>query len=319
MRLLANEQEGTALPLETIPSCPGLTMSNAVFVFFLRHYQAMPELSPGPHFQCHCRGRGVQLYPAVHHELCPGARGFHIRHDYVAHTCVDLLRAAGLSVQSNFHPSGSRVSPDVQILNFPIAGQNSYVEVAVTSASQAAFVRSASQVPLYAASREEREKTTKYRDICAPRGWTLFPAVLEQSGAFGPGLKRVLGLVSGLATRDFMARSAHRRTWSSPTFRRYWAQRLAVALWNGSFLMQEDNALWRVATHPPAPLEGVEGVVNSAPVPPAHTHDAAYSASSSASSSSLPHLSLSVPPPGSSDVPRPPPSLPPPSSLLVSI
>jgi len=204
------------------------------------------------------------------------------------------------------------VSPDVQILNFPIAGQNSYVEVAVTSASQAGFVRMASQVPLYAASREEREKTAKYRDICAPRGWTLFPAVLEQSGAFGPGLKRVLGLVSGLATRDFMARSAHRRTWSSPTFRRYWAQRLAVALWNGSFLMQEDNALWRAATHPPAPPEGVEGVVHSAPVPPTHAHDAAYSASSSASSSSLPHLSLLVPPPVSSDVPRPPPSLPPP-------
>ena len=69
----------------------------------------------------------------THTHIHSGARGFHIRHDYVAHTCVDLLRAAGLSVQSNFHPSGSRVSPDVQILNFPIAGQNSYVEVAVTS------------------------------------------------------------------------------------------------------------------------------------------------------------------------------------------
>ena len=78
----------------------------------------------------------------------------------------------------------------------------------------------------------------QYSKLASEAGRHLFIAAFESTGAFGKGVNEVLKACSALVSYESFNESADDRTWASATFQLYWAQRLAVSFWRGSFQMQ---------------------------------------------------------------------------------
>ena len=151
---------------------------------------------------------------------------------------MDVLRAAGCTTYARYHAQGSLIQyPDVEVYDFPYSGNSAFVEVSVVNPAQARLVRQAAQVPLSAAAAREREKRAKYASLAAQHKAALFPAVMEAFGAFGPGLKNILGACAARVSEERFAESVLARTWASASFRQFWSQRIAVSFWRGAHQM----------------------------------------------------------------------------------
>ena len=159
-----------------------------------------------------------------------------------------------MRIQKNFHKQGGgTVRPDVIVQNFPRPGDSSFVEVCVTNPLANQVVHTASSVPLSAASAREAFKIRKYKELAREANFSIYTFIAESTGAFGKGIQQVLSIGSASADTSVFSLDTISLSRFPPSFKKFWAQRFAVAFWQGSFQMQK--ARLRSITQPSlAPL-----------------------------------------------------------------
>ena len=168
------------------------------------------------------------------------------RHDCVANELAQCLRSASVTITNRIqHTRGSgqmKPRPDLDGIDWPNRGDQSFFEVTVTSHLRPSVLQRSQEHPLSAASTAERGKLRKYSQLATDENKHLYLLAFEASGAFGQG---VSALLSGLAARAdpfaFEASSAD-RTWASHHWAQFWSQRIACAFWRGSAIMFQKNA-----------------------------------------------------------------------------
>ena len=250
--------KGASAPLEAIPSCQELTLCSEVFKSFLWSYQLIPifqfeskdHLDHPMHQPCNCRSSSRELPPPPtvpgHFYCCTLAGGMTDRHDCVANELAACLRSASVTVTNRIqHARGSgpvKPRPDLDGVDWPGLGDQSFFEVTVTSHLRPSVLQRSQEYPLSAANDAERGKLNKYSQLATDENKHLYLLAFEASGAFGHG---VSFLLSSLAARAdplaFEATSAD-RTWASHTWKQYWKQRIACAFWRGTAIMFQKNA-----------------------------------------------------------------------------
>ena len=257
-RLLSQQQHGSSLMWEVIPSCKELTLSNEAFLNFVESYQCISYLRDpqGTRTRCPCMkdpqdptlGRRVD---AFHRDQCTLGSGACSRHDIVAQRLSEFLRAGGVVVSPQYrtdsrpvNAAGTRESPDLLVSNYPHLGVTSFVEVSITSPTQLSGVQRFGDHPLAAAIHREKTKISGYSALSRRLGWQVHPVVFESTGAFGPGLQQLLRTVTASADSIAFESTAGDRTWSTASFRRYWEQQLVVAFWFGTLQMYRRQE-WR--------------------------------------------------------------------------
>ena len=258
VRLLSQQQHGSNLMWDVIPSCPALTLSNEAFHNFVECYECISYLNDqnGNTLRCPCmkdpddptRGRLVDPF---HRDQCTLGSGASSRHDIIAQRLADLLRAGGVVVSPQYrtdsrplNAAGTRESPDLLVSNYPHLGVTSFVEVSITSPTQMSFMHRRGEQPLAAATHREKTKVASYGALSRSLGWQVHPAVFESTGAFGPGLQQLLRTVSASADSAAFESTAGDRTWSTASFRKFWEQQLVVAFWFGTLQMYRRQE-WR--------------------------------------------------------------------------
>jgi hypothetical protein len=249
---------GASAPLEAIPSCPELALSNEVFRFFLFNYQVMPAFElectpPSLRVPCPCHSSRERVanaplptaYP-FHFLCCAASEGMTVRHDEVGEQLAACVRSVDSLVYSKLqHESGSgshSLRPDYEVTNFPSTGDHAFVEVTVINPIQSQRVRQAAQLPLSAAAYAESLKMNKFSQLAAAESRHLLIAAFEASGAFGRGVQHILRLCALRVNQAAFEESAAERTWASRQFRPYWDQRVACGFWRGSYQMFLKNS-----------------------------------------------------------------------------
>jgi hypothetical protein len=191
-------------------------------------------------------GQGPRAFSAVHDEHCALGGGTSFRHDPLVSSIAAMLRECGVATRIQSHPQGSkREYPDIAVADFPHIGQAAYVEVSVICNAQAAVLTQATTIPLFAATKREKEKRTKYAAIALRDKHAIFPAVFESYGAMGKGLQSLISMCSNRVSEWMFLESAPKRTWSSRTFKAFWQQRLAVTFWRSTHSMHCRTAVAR--------------------------------------------------------------------------
>ena len=251
-KILSQQQKGAGAAFDAIPSCNDLTLDNEVFQFLCRSRQCVHELEkPNVPVLCMCGvfepGEGPRAFSSVHDEHCALGGGTSIRHDPLVSSIAAMLRECGVATRIQSHPQGSkRVYPDIAVADFPNIGQAAYVEVSVICNAQAAVLTQATTIPLFAATKRENEKRTKYAAVALREKHGILAAVFESYGAMGKGLQTLISMCANRVSEWMFLESAPKRTWSSRTFKAFWQQRLAVTFWRSTYQMHRKTAATRL-------------------------------------------------------------------------
>ena len=115
------------------------------------------------------------------------------------------------------------------------------MEVCVVNPLASQVVRTASTVPLSAASAREALKINKYKELARESNFSIYTFVAESTGAFGKGIQQVLSIGAANADTTAFSLDTISRTRFPPSFKKFWSQRLAVAFWQGSVQMQKSR------------------------------------------------------------------------------
>ena len=245
--LLSSRQPGANLCLNLIPSSREMVISNEVFQHFMSSHLLLPLLNNDGLSLCSCRDRHnpnaphphIRPVTISHTDNCALGGGTVDRHDALAQTGADFLTASGFHVHSDFRKQGGGLRPDLIVHDFPRPGDSSYVEVCVVNPLANQVVRTASTVPLSAASAREALKINKYKELARENNFNIYTFVAESTGAFGKGIQQVLSIGAANADTTAYTLDTISRTRFPPSFKKFWSQRLAIAFWQGSLQMQK--------------------------------------------------------------------------------
>jgi hypothetical protein len=265
---LSLKEAGASAPLEMIPSCPELTLSNQVFQTFLLAYQMIPVLqfemaqtgteegdrAQPPQrggvqfldetFGCRCHGEKAQTRSAGHIFHCARTNGMDGRHNELGREVIEMIRSVNaLTTAQLLHVPGTAMvpRPDIAVSGLP-RGEQAWVEVSCINQLQGGRVVLASQQPLSAAAHAEVSKLRKYSRSAWDSNRHLFVAVMESaSGTFGRGMLHLIKACELLLNKAVFEESEQDRTWASDTWSKYWRQRLSAAFWRGTFQMVTAN------------------------------------------------------------------------------
>ena len=271
---LSLKEAGASAPLEMIPSCPELTMSNDAFRTFLFAYQMIPviqfeaaravnddgtQVQPEggiqfleETFSCHCHGENAQTRSAGHIFHCARTKGMDVRHNELGREVIEMIRSVNATTTAQLlHVPGTPMvpRPDIAVSGLP-RGEQAWVEVSCINQLQGGRVGMASQRPLSAAAYAEVTKLRKYSRLAWNSNRHLFVAVMESaSGTFGKGMLHLIKACELLLNKAVFEESEQDRTWASNTWSKYWRQRLSASFWRGTTQMIFANYF----------QEGVEG------------------------------------------------------------
>jgi hypothetical protein len=229
--LVSQQAPGARALLRAIPSCPELTISNESLAFFLRNFECVDLLSGSPD-RC-----GEYEYA----DLCPTGDGHRLLHDCVCRSVSTMLSDAGFLVREQFKPAGDisgdyhAPAPDLDVINFPLPNQSTYVEIGISSPLASHNIGNGSAYcPLVSANSYAAAKLNKYVDFAREAGKRIAPACLESTGALGDNLQHIFKICAENVSRSWYDDTAEKRTFASATFKAFHQQALAVTFWTAS-------------------------------------------------------------------------------------
>jgi hypothetical protein len=176
--------------LTTLPTCPELQMSDAIFSIAVRHHLGCPLPAP---IRCLC---GQQVTETNHFHTCikVRCRGANFRHNLIVSRYASACRRAGYSVTVEPHsysddPVGNGPNARAKALrpDLTVAGFNTVtmLDVSVTHPSAQSYVVAAAAKHGAAALLREQSKRAKYQAFARRNGCAFLPLVVETYGTFG--------------------------------------------------------------------------------------------------------------------------------------
>eukprot|EP00854_Cymbomonas_tetramitiformis_P004989 gene4989-biopygen4955 len=157
--------------------------------------------------RCAC-GEVVDQF-GYHYLACSRRGMFTYRHDAVQDVLVEMLR-----------------KPDITVLNYDGRGWHLIIVVVVGFPCASSYVEAASREPQHTARLEERRKEYLYGDVSPHK---LVPFAVEAFGGLGVHAKKFLEMCAE-RRQERLGPELISATWSNPTFKSYWGQKLMVAL-----------------------------------------------------------------------------------------
>jgi len=132
--------------------------------------------------------------------------------------------------------------PDLAVMDWPGLGDESLIEVTVTSPLRPSVLQRSHIHPLSAAGDAERGKWRKYSQLATDENKYLYLLAFEASGAFGQGVSYLLSKLAARHDPVAFDATSEGRTWASYSWTQYWTQIIACAFWRGSTIMFNKNA-----------------------------------------------------------------------------
>ena len=265
--VLSIRAPGGSAPLDAIPTCASLTMSNEVMRHFLIFHQGMHIIHHNPRAFNSCDMHKFD-------ELCPRGDGSKVQHDTVCNVLAQMFAASGHPVvnysrgrQAEEHRHHD-LTPDLLVSDFPNPLEMSYVEFGISSPLGNNVLDRASNTPLVAADTYARQKLTKYDNLAAFHGRHVYAAIMESSGALGKGIQDVMATCASQVPSEWFEETASQRSYASASFKRFFTQRLTIALWSAALQKRRahswahDPAAVRAAQAPRAPERGPSALPN---------------------------------------------------------
>ncbi|KAK3279724.1 hypothetical protein CYMTET_12402 [Cymbomonas tetramitiformis] len=156
---------------------------------------------------------------------------FTYRHDAVQDVLVEMLRKvfdpASVKKTHTYHRSYSpRYKPDITLLNYDGRGRRLIINVVIGFPCALSYVEVASSEPQHTAKVEERRKEYLYGDVSPHK---LVPFAVEAFGGLSVQAKKFLEMCAE-RRQDRLGPELNSVTWSTPTFKSYWGQKLMITL-----------------------------------------------------------------------------------------
>ncbi len=240
-RRLSQAQQGAAAVWRAIPSEEGLRLSNPVFTTAVRQWLGLTVLAPdSANLRCACADH--PLLTDVHIMSCGVAGAVTVRHDAIVRVVAEMFDAAGFSCTvepSGFQGLDPEAGPDLDVYDFNGATTGVCFDVTVVNPQADSNAHRAATRALSTASAAELGKVNKYRASMALNHRGIAGIAMEATGAFGPGWQRMLRTCHARYEQSggVTPFARYGDTWTTVSFRDYWAQRFAVQLRRGNNLV----------------------------------------------------------------------------------
>ena len=127
---------------------------------------------------------------------------------------------------------GEALVPDQKIHEWSEDGRHMLADYNVCHPCASSYVAAASREQLKTAERSEREKVRQYEAACQGEGYAFSPIVFESFGAFGASATTFLDRATDIIRNELPEGTVN--TWSTMSFRSFYAQRFSVALQRGN-------------------------------------------------------------------------------------
>ena len=247
IKIVSMTQRGASAFLNAIPTETGLMVASSYFTWMVRRRLGCSATRAEDRLaaqECVCRS-GAQASEQAqeqHAFNCKLGGGNQRRHDRIRDTIADMFRMVGYNVHvepraqySAFGQGG----PDIEVLNFPSVGIDTFVEVSVIN--PASYDNDVAQrEPLVAAAHREKTKTESYAaDVQTMTRKALRVAVVESTGGLGLQLADLIKQLDRVF-KDKHLELPETTTWTT-SFIEYWRQRISVALANGAGELREKS------------------------------------------------------------------------------
>ena len=237
-KLVSMMQTGAGAYLNAIPTEPGLTVPGPVFTWTVSRRlgcatTATEDTQEAELCTCRSGARSGNRSKEQHVFNCKCGGGNQRRHDRLRDTIADMFRSLGYQVRAEpraFHQVFGQGGPDLEVLSYPTAGVDTFVEVSVINP---ATVKGAERQPWLAAKTRELAKRQKYgSSVQALERKVLRTAVIESTGALGRDLSSIIKELDKRWVEQGL-QLPETTTWTS-SFSEYWRQRISVSLIKGA-------------------------------------------------------------------------------------
>jgi len=184
--------------------------------------------------KCKCDPAQGSMPLTMYHALsCKKYGGLIARHDLVKDVLVDLCKSARLSceVEPRQAIHGEKLRPDL-LVRFAWNGLDAAYDLTIHNpVRNAQATRETIKNEQKFLTRADQEKRNKYQEGCAASGMLFFPIVLSAFGgileeSYHEGIETIIHKIK----KDHFAPP----NWAATTRKKYWLQRIAIALWAGN-------------------------------------------------------------------------------------
>lgn len=245
-RLKSCAQRGASMLFQVRPTEFRMQVPNEVMSHKLRLYLGCPQLAKFSAEQARkcrmCKNYKDIVSAPQHIVNCGVGGGPQVRHNGLRDTFQSMFRSAHLPTRVEVRaelPHTGIGGPDLEVADFPQAGQTTIFDVSVVNPVQDHFLHSAGGTALVAANSREREKVNTYRKTAERMGARIIPLVFEATGAFGTDTLKTVANFSKLYKQkngeEFGPCSSAVFPATDPAI--YWKHILAVSFAKGTYDM----------------------------------------------------------------------------------
>ena len=250
VQLIAKTTRMPTLPLLSIPTEEGLTLSNINFRLLVTQLLSLSLESvlglPGNSVRCCCSKVNThassKLFSGNHIFNCGYDSAFTTRHNAIMQVISDSVKSTGLkpavevvvSTPPNIGVNMQRLSEkryDIVIPPVSSDSKNICVDVTVTSHLTIEHFGAACQRPLVNANNAATAKHNKYKRFVDRDREFFLPLASETSGALHTNFFKLFAILGARVNNEAPAQAP----WSAPSFTSYWMQRTSITLYRETY------------------------------------------------------------------------------------